>query len=181
MNKTYFILLLTLAIFLPGGQLSAAEVFNDGPVIKGFGKHVKIQQTDPISADAKFKVVFDVSKQGDEGRLNRDFSSLARFLNMHVANGVKPENIDLALVVHGKAGFDVLSDEAYQEKFKQTNMNTALLNLLSEHNTQIFICGQSAAYYRIEPEQLNPNVSMALSAMTAHALLQQQGYTLNPF
>jgi len=26
-----------------------------------------------------------------------------------------------------------------------------------------------------------PGVTMALSAMTAHALLQQDGYTLNPF
>jgi len=28
---------------------------------------------------------------------------------------------------------------------------------------------------------LLPGVEMALSAMTAHAILQQEGYTLNPF
>jgi hypothetical protein len=34
---------------------------------------------------------------------------------------------------------------------------------------------------KVAAEQLIPGVKMALSAMTAHAQLQQQGYTLNPF
>jgi hypothetical protein len=33
----------------------------------------------------------------------------------------------------------------------------------------------------VKTEDLLPGVEMALSAMTAHALLQQQGYTFNPF
>jgi intracellular sulfur oxidation DsrE/DsrF family protein len=181
MNKTKLPLLFTLLFSLLFVQAYAVEGFSDGPLIKGFGKHVKVTQTHPVAENAEFKVVFDVSKQADEGRLNRSFGSLARFLNMHVANGVKPENIHLALVVHGKAGFDLLNDETYRAKFKQANMNIALLNELSKNNTQIFICGQSAAYYGIKATDLNPNVAMSLSAMTANALLQQQGYTLNPF
>lgn len=181
MKKTYFLLLLSFVACLFNNQARANEGFTDGPLIKGFGKHVKVQQTHSVSEDAVFKIVFDVSKQADEGRLNRSFGSLARFLNMHVANGVKPENIHLALVVHGKAGFDLLNDDAYQAKFKQANMNIALLNELSKNNTQIFICGQSAAYYGIKSSDLSQNVTMSLSAMTANAQLQQQGYTLNPF
>tara|TARA_Y100000588_G_scaffold170524_1_gene184375 strand:+ start:507 stop:614 length:108 start_codon:yes stop_codon:yes gene_type:complete len=34
---------------------------------------------------------------------------------------------------------------------------------------------------KVKQQQLIPGVQMALSAMTAHAQLQQQGYTLNPF
>jgi hypothetical protein len=33
----------------------------------------------------------------------------------------------------------------------------------------------------IAPEDLLPGVTIGLSAMSTHALLQQQGYTLNPF
>jgi hypothetical protein len=40
---------------------------------------------------------------------------------------------------------------------------------------------ESAAAYGIKPEDLIPGVEMALSAMTAHALLQQNGFTVNPF
>jgi intracellular sulfur oxidation DsrE/DsrF family protein len=46
---------------------------------------------------------------------------------------------------------------------------------------KIIVCGQTAAYYGVKTDELLPGVQMALSAMTAHALLQQQGYTLNPF
>ena len=43
------------------------------------------------------------------------------------------------------------------------------------------MCGQSAAGQGVKKTDLLPGVELALSAMTAHALLQQQGYTLNPF
>lgn len=46
---------------------------------------------------------------------------------------------------------------------------------------RIIVCGQSAAHYEVATGELLPGVEMALSAMTAHALLQQEGYTLNPF
>ena len=36
-------------------------------------------------------------------------------------------------------------------------------------------------YYDVAAEDLPDGVELMLSAMTAHALLQQDGYTLNPF
>jgi len=44
-----------------------------------------------------------------------------------------------------------------------------------------FGAGPSSLYYDVATEDLLPGVKMAVSAMTAHALLQQQGYTVNPF
>jgi intracellular sulfur oxidation DsrE/DsrF family protein len=47
---------------------------------------------------------------------------------------------------------------------------------------RIILCGQSAAGLGLdETADLLPGVEVALSAMTAHALLQQDGYTVNPF
>lgn len=115
------------------------------------------------------------------GEVNRKIETLARFINMHVANGVSAENIHLALVVHGKAGFDLLKSRLYQEKFNSTNANSALLQDLMKNQVQIYLCGQSAAYYDIDKPLLEPGVKMALSAMTAHAVLNSKGYSLNPF
>lgn len=159
----------------------AASDFSDGPVIKGFGKHAVVQQSHAVNQHAEFKIVFDVAKQTGDGEVNRNFNSLARFINMHVANGVKPENINLALVVHGKAGFDLLNNNQYQKRFGKDNPNAKLIELLQKANTKVFLCGQSAAYYQIGSDDLLSGVEMSLSAMTANALLQQQGYTLNPF
>ena len=45
---------------------------------------------------------------------------------------------------------------------------------------RIIICGQSAAAYGVKKSDFHTGVELALSAMTAHALLQQDGYTV-PF
>lgn len=154
--------------------------FADGPVIEGYGMH-KSTPTNSVNAETRVKVAFDVAKDGDPGKVNRKFDSLARFINMHVAAGVLLENIDLALVVHGRAAMDLLDNASYQRVHSEDNPNIELLNLLMQNRVQIILCGQTAGAYEISPKQLIKGVKIELSAMTAHALLQQQGYTVNPF
>ena len=172
-------LLVSLVIFCANS--SAAGTFSAGPLISEHGKHAKVEYDLPLPADTRLKVVFDVAERTAEKKLNRSFESLARFLNMHVANGIPAQNIELALVVHGKAGFDLLNDSSYRKMAEIDNPNAALVARLLEHNVKIYICGQSAAYIGIPKGDLLPGVKMALSAMTAHALLQNDGYKLNPF
>jgi intracellular sulfur oxidation DsrE/DsrF family protein len=40
----------------------------------------------------------------------------------------------------------------------------------------IYLCGQTAAYYGYAPDHLLPQITMAVSAMTVHVRLQQEGY-----
>jgi intracellular sulfur oxidation DsrE/DsrF family protein len=134
-----------------------------------------------IPENMRFNVAFDVSDTGGSGLFNGKFNSLAGFLNMHVADGIAADNIKLALVIHGKASADLLNEKAFQQMLESSNPNQAILQLLLKHNVQIFICGQSAAFYDFNNADLIDGVQMALSAMTAHAILQpQQGYQLNP-
>jgi len=160
---------------------AVADKFTAGPVLKDYGKHAKVQQQLNFDKNTSFKVAFDISKQAKIGEVNRQIETLARFINMHVANGVAAKNIHLALVVHGKAGFDLLNQSLYQEKFQQKNANSALLHDLMNNQVEVYLCGQSAAYYDISNEMLAPGVRMALSAMTAHAVLHNRGYSVNPF
>ncbi|AXT30671.1 DsrE family protein [Pseudoalteromonas tunicata] len=169
-------------LFLFAQAVHAAPAkMSSGPVIQAFGKHYSVQSDLVLPADLKLKVVFDVSEQTASKKENRGFNNLARFLNMHVANGVKAENIELALVVHGKAGYDLLSDAAFRQENQRDNPNSLLLAELIKNNVKIYLCGQSAAFLGIQKADLYPGVQMALSAMTAHAILAQQGYSVNPF
>ncbi|WP_226663686.1 DsrE family protein [Microbulbifer aggregans] len=172
-------------LLLPGvvhsAQDTADKISESGPVIEGFGPVMPVEQTTPLSGKEHFRVVFDVAEQGEPDKANRRFESLARFLNMQARAGVPAKQVELALVVHGKAGFDLLNNTHFEEKYGQQNPNAPLLAQLQKHNVRVILCGQSAGFSGIEPVQLLPGVEMALSAMTAHALLQQQGYTLNPF
>jgi len=149
--------------------------------IKGFGNYYNVPEHDKITDARVFKIAFDVADGAKEGMQNNSINSLARFINMHVAHGVKPENIQLALVVHGSASVDVLANSEYKKRFNADNKNQALIEQLLANNTKVYVCGQSATHFKVTPALLIDGVKMSLSAMTAHAQLQQQGYTLNPF
>ena len=163
-------------------SVSAEEaLFSTGPVIEGFGPSAAVNSDFKIPDSAVFRHSFDVAKQADPGALNRSLVSLARFLNMHARVGVSPDRMALVLVVHGGATKDVTSAEFYGEAVGGDNANLPLIDALIDNGVRIIVCGQSAAYYGVGNDDLAPGVEMALSAMTAHALLQQEGYTVNPF
>ena len=170
--------LLGLSLLLTSFSSLAAE---PAPVIKDYGYFYNVPEHVSDLNQAQFKVAFDVGKGAEKGVQNNHINSLARFINMHVAHGVKPENIQLALVVHGEASVDVLKNSDYKARFEKDNKTESLIKQLLANNTQVYVCGQSATHMKVEADQLIPGVQMALSAMTAHAQLQQQGYTLNPF
>ena len=178
--KLLIIAAMVLLLSSIGGKSLAAE-FADGPVIFGYGKHTSVQQDMILEKDAVLKVVFDVSQAGKDGALNRNFDSVARFINMHVANGVPAENIHLAVVVHGSATNEMLNAKAYRAKYGKKNPNLELISALLKNHVKLVQCGQSAASHQMAKQDMIEGVDMALSAMTAHVILAAQGYTQNPF
>lgn len=173
-------LLPLLAIAQPAS--AQMENFKTGPVFGDFGPTAPVQQSEPVAKEAVFTIAFDVAKAADPDKINRTIESAARFINMHVAAGVPEENIHLAIVVHGGASLDLTSQEFFaRHKDGAQNASAAAIAQLQDHGVEFYLCGQSAAAHGISHADLLPGVRMSLSAMTAHALLQQQGYTVNPF
>jgi len=154
-----------------------------GPVIKDFGPVFDMPKgTYNLDKNTHYKVSMDVSAIGEfPDDLNRSFVSAARFLNMHARSGIDPKNIEFAIIVHGPAGKDLLNDEGYDKRHHEVNPNTKLLKQLADAGVKIYLCGQSAAFMNLGADEMNPAVTMALSAMTAHVRLQSEGYTLIPF
>jgi len=158
------------------------KAFHSGAVITAFGKIATIDSDMKIPKRAKFKVLFDTATGAEAGQVNRTLNSAARFLNMHGEAGVSEKHMKVAVVFHGKGSFDLTTSNFYGVKYEGAeNGNTELIKALTDKGVRIILCGQTAAYYDISKADLLPGVEMALSAMTAHALLQQEGFTLNPF
>lgn len=172
-------LVLVVSFFITG-QVLAKSDFEYGPVFSSFGKHAPVEGVS-FAKDETFKVAFDVAKAAKPGEVNRKFESLARFINMHVANGVKQDNLSLALVVHGSATEEMLKSEFFKKRKEQPNGNEALITALMEQGVEVIVCGQSAAAHGVEKDALIEGVKMDLSAMTAHARLAKRGYSVNPF
>ena len=176
--------LMSAAAALLASTASAQDMgaFETGPVFEDFGPHASVAGVEPFAADTAFAHSFDVAKAAEEGKRNRGMESAARFINMHVANGVAPDNIRAAVVVHGPAVFDLLSAEGWAAHDREdANGSAAMVREMLDHGVRFIVCGQSAAAQGITADQLIEGAEMDLSAMTAHAQLQQAGYTVNPF
>lgn len=178
-------LCLPLALLIIGGPAAAQErpaAFHPGPLIPEYGPIADVATSFAVEPGTEFAIAFDTATPAKAGERNRTLESAARFLNMHAAAGMSPEAMRLAVVIHGQASIDLLTDTAYAPRRENaTNPNLGLIEALADKGVRVILCGQSMMALGIEPKQLSNRVEVALSAMTAHAVLQQQGYTLNPF
>ena len=179
LSRTLPIVLL-LGVFSVGVSAVEPEL---GPVIPGYGP---VMAPPPgsynLDPDVHYKVSMDVMGVAEfPGDVNRHLESAARFLNMHARNGIPADKLDFAIIVHGPAARDLLTDEAYEARYNEENPNTGLLKELNAAGVAIYLCSQTAAFRGMAPEEFSPAVTMSLSAMTAHVRLQQEGYTLIPF
>ncbi len=168
-------------VALPDG-VDAQQQTRTGPVIESAGAVFAVAPTLATPLDRDYRVAFDVSAPApSHDRLNVAFNTAARFLNMHGQAGVPADRLGAALVVHGGASFELLDDAAYRERFGTDNPNGDLLRELVAKGHRVVLCGQSAASRDVPTDRLIDGVEVALSAMTAFLLLQDEGYRVNPW
>jgi len=155
--------------------------FSFGPVINDFGAIAKVDTDVPLPANSDYKIVFDV-KSAKAGERSTGLDAVARLMNMLAANGVPMSKIHPAVVLHNDAVWEVVSDARYgKEVDGKANPSAPLVKQLLAKGVPIYVCGQSMAWSDVSKSDLLPGVKVALSAMTAHQMLRQQGYALNPF
>lgn len=154
-----------------------------GPVIMaGGGHHPVPNPMFEVPKDLTYKVVWDIAVGAAKPDAKNDrFETSARLLNQGAVIGVPRANVEAAVVVHGSAGEELLTNAEYRARKGVDNPNIALLTDLSKAGVRIILCGQTAASRKIARDQLLPFVLVAPSATWAHAVLLRQGYTANPF
>jgi intracellular sulfur oxidation DsrE/DsrF family protein len=185
LKSTVYALFCGVLLALTGTSVGAADPqsAHAGPVIEQFGPVYDVDSPGFVTPTSMtYRAVFDVAtSQEAAGQLNPRIESLARFLNMQARAGVKPEQVKLALVVHGAASKDMLSNAAYKIRFGVDNANVPLLAALQSKGVRLILCGQTAAHQEFSRQELAPGVELALSAMTALVVLQSEGYALISF
>ncbi|NDV14902.1 hypothetical protein GO009_02595 [Muricauda sp. TY007] len=167
---------LFLLVFVTFSGIS--QETKSGPIVENYGAVWEIDNPDfKTDKSQEFKVVFDV-KNGPESdtEINKNLNTVARFLNMHAQSGIPASQLKAALIVHGTAARNLLTDEAFRNRYKVDNPNRELVEDLLEAGVEVIICGQSSKTRGLPKEDLIPGVKIALSAMTANIQLQNQGY-----
>ena len=171
-----------ILLFLALSASAVADGPSMGPVIKDYGPTYAIEWRDlALPKDHRYKLVFDVSVDREAGQVNRHLVSVARYLNMHARNGVPVEQMDLAVVVHGRAVRNMLHNEAHRQGHAMDNPNIDLVQALRDAGVRFYICGQSMAFTGLAKDDLIDGVEVALSAMTMLTLLQADGFALLPW
>ncbi|MFD1061982.1 DsrE family protein [Winogradskyella litorisediminis] len=178
-KKTLLFYIAVCAIYL----ISAQDNRIDGKIITGFGETFKVENPEiATNINATLKVIFDVSKSPeDNSKVNSYIVTAARFLNMHADEGMDISQLKVALTIHGGAWKDILTDEEYLKKFGTKNPNTILIKQLNDAGVDIILCGQTANFRKVSRTDVNPNVKLALSAMTALIQYQNNGYQFIKF
>ncbi len=162
--------------------VAAQQQTHSGPMIESAGAVYAVDPDLRTPTDREYKVAFEVaSPSSSPERLNPVINTVARFLNMHAQAGVPEHHLSGAIVAHGAASFELLDNAAYRQKFGVDNPNAELIRELIEAGQPVILCGQSAASRGVPTEGLIPGVQVALSAMTAFMLLQDEGYRVNPW
>ena len=154
-----------------------------GPIINGGGKHAPVPNvTFEAPRGPAYKVVWNIQVgSAKPGEANDAFNVPARFVNQGAVLGMARENVEVAVVVHGTAGEELLDDVEYRARKGVDNPNIALLEEMSRAGIRIILCGQTAANRKMPREHVLPFVKVAPSAAWAFATLTRQGYTVNPF
>ena len=173
---------LLFGMFFGIGILSGQDRI-DGPLIQGYGATFEVPNQDfNIDTSQNFYAVFDIAKTGnDVNSMNSLVGTIARFLNMHAHAGIPKKNLKVAAVFHNLATKDALTHEAYQAQYGVNNPNLDLIQVLKESGVEFFICGQSMQARGVSETDLNPNIQIALSALTILIDYQRRGYQLISF
>jgi intracellular sulfur oxidation DsrE/DsrF family protein len=173
--------LIVLSLALYAIPLLAEDAIK-GPVIEAYGPTLLVEDRDiPLVEGFDYRVVFDVAAyRGDKNSLNLKLVSVARYLNMHARNGVPVENMTVAVVLHGTALKNALSNSAYASRHGALNPNLDLISKLHEKGVAFYACGQSMGFSGITKSDLAGPVKVVLSSMTMLTVLQSDGYALIP-
>lgn len=179
--RTSTCLLVLVTIF--SSAIDAQQRTRTGPIIESAGAVFSVPSPDfETRVGQDYKVAFEIAGAASSpDRLNPSINTVARYLNMHAQAGVPRDRIHAAIVVHGPAGWELLDDEAYAERNGTKNPNTQLIRELITAGVPVILCGQTAASRGIPAERLQDGVQVALSAMTAFLVLQEDGYRVNPW
>jgi len=103
----------------------------------------------------------------------------ARAVNLFASAGVPLDHLKFVVVIYGmEAGPMVLDNAHYKKRFGKDNPALTVIHELTKAGVKVVVCGQALAALGIEHSSVDPDVTIALSALSTMVILQDQGYAL---
>ena len=151
------------------------------PLIPGYGG---IEYTDSyseqFSPEESYRLLFDITSDAQKDGVNRGLWRVARTLNLLEACSVPREQIEIVVALHGAATKAVLRNEAYHSLYEDGNPNVKLIHKLADNRVEFFVCSQAMVGRSLPLDQVHPDITVALSALTVIINHQKKGFFLVP-
>jgi intracellular sulfur oxidation DsrE/DsrF family protein len=165
-----------VAAALDVGNAAGEKTQFQFPQIAGHGGVVQVPNAvDPPRKGTK--IIFDITADSPPDQVHKGLENLARYLNLNAQAGLAPEDVKLAAILHGQATKITLNDEAFARQTQASaNPNLELMRQLKQAGVELLVCGQSLARNNFATADATPEVTIAVSAMTANANKQADGY-----
>ena len=152
------------------------------PIIKDYGTIYGLDNVTLPDKTQEYKIVIDLKPSNDDfDKVNKGLINVARALNLHAVGGVPKEQLHLAVAIHYTATPIVLNNAGYQKKYGVDNPNLELIKQLKAAGVEIYICGQSLVARKYPFENVNPDITIALSMLTVVTEHTMKGYSLLVF
>jgi len=157
-----------------------AKDFWQTPAIQGYGPmHPLPDAAYQPQKDQSYKILFLIEEASDKpGDVNHSLEAVARAINVFASAGVPPEHLKIVTLISGPAAALVLDDAHYKAQLGVANPNLELIHKLHAAGVDFAVCGQAALKKHFQPDWINPEIKLALSALSTEVILQAQGYAL---
>lgn len=163
-----------------GLVLGAAGKVQLYPSIEGHGAVIRLPEAvDQPRHDSGICV--DITRGSVADEISPAMEKVARFANIYAGAGKVPATVKISVVLHGDATLASLNDRAYSKRFNTDgNPNLSLFRKLREAGVELLVCGQALAHKKASETEVDPSVSVAVSALTVNVNRQQDGYAYIP-
>ncbi len=167
-NEMRLLLTILLGALAVGTGLAAddGDSFDERPIIT-------------VPADGKYRVVYDMRSDKQAAGINKGLYYVRGLIEAFRKQGVKPEQLDIHVVMHGKSAKALLIDETYQAAIDDPfaiNPNAKIVGDLIELGVSVEICHSAMKSKGWTKEDVLPDVAIVHDGYTRLIKLQSDGY-----
>lgn len=146
--------------------VARAEVPEPRPMIK-------------VESGARYKAVYDIHSGETAAGVSKGLFYARGLIEAFGKQGVKPDQLDIHLVLHGEAAQFLLIDETYQKVVGDpfaVNLNAKITQDLLSLGVSVEICHSVMKSKGWRPSDVLPNVTIVHDGYTRLIKLQNDGY-----
>lgn len=152
------------------------------PLIPKFGGVSPLRDVDAQThRAADFKILVDVTSNGAEN--DQPYASperLARLANQLACSGMPKQCMHIVALLERSARDASFSNATSREYMTHDNPNLDILRALKKAGVKLVVCGQMLAEGGMTARDIEPSVTVALSALAVPIFYEPRGYSYMP-